>query len=68
MYEFGNKHEELMHYWPARIFQHETDHLNGEVYIDKAETRSLTTYDNLEDYWAFEAVPQEASKTLGFEL
>lgn len=68
MDESGQEHEEVMHYWPARIFQHETDHLNGEVYIDQAETRSLTTYDNLEDYWAFEAVPAEAAKTLGFEL
>lgn len=66
--EVGNEHEEEMHNWPARIFQHETDHLSGEVYIDKAQTRSLTTYDNLEDYWAFEAVPTEASKELGFEL
>lgn len=66
--EVGNYHEEELHNWPARIFQHETDHLSGEVYIDKAETRSLTTYDNLEDYWAFEAVPKEASEQLGFEL
>lgn len=27
--------------WQARIFQHETDHLDGIVYIDKALTRSL---------------------------
>ncbi len=27
--------------WQARIFQHETDHLDGTVYIDKALTRSL---------------------------
>ncbi|TCD54438.1 peptide deformylase [Alloscardovia theropitheci] len=66
--ELGNEHEQELHNWPARIFQHETDHLSGEVYIDKAETRSLTTYDNLEDYWAFEAVPREAAETLGFEL
>ncbi|MFC0266231.1 peptide deformylase [Alloscardovia macacae] len=66
--EMGQEHEEEMHDWPARIFQHETDHLAGEVYIDKAETRSLTTYDNLEDYWAFEAVPREAAEALGFEL
>ncbi|GHD12666.1 peptide deformylase [Zhihengliuella salsuginis] len=29
--------------WPARIYQHETDHLAGTVYIDRAETRSLTS-------------------------
>lgn len=27
--------------WQARIIQHETDHLDGMVYIDKALTRSL---------------------------
>ncbi|WP_313813730.1 peptide deformylase [Glutamicibacter sp.] len=27
--------------WQARIFQHETDHLYGTVYVDKAVTRSL---------------------------
>ncbi|WP_411733886.1 peptide deformylase [Paeniglutamicibacter sp.] len=27
--------------WQARIFQHEIDHLDGTVYIDKALTRSL---------------------------
>ena len=29
--EDGNKHEEHLHGWPARIFQHETDHLSGEL-------------------------------------
>lgn len=28
--------------WPARIVQHETDHLSGTLYIDKALTRSLS--------------------------
>ena len=36
--EDGNKHEEHLHGWPARIFQHETDHLSGELYIDQAES------------------------------
>ena len=48
--EDGKQHEEHLHGWPARIFQHETDHLSGELYIDKAEIRSLTTYENLEDF------------------
>ncbi|MEV6555748.1 peptide deformylase [Nocardia sp. NPDC051756] len=28
--------------WPARIVQHETDHLNGILYVDKAEPGTLT--------------------------
>jgi peptide deformylase len=28
--------------WPARIAQHETDHLNGVLYVDRCELRSLS--------------------------
>ncbi|MFT8638459.1 MAG: peptide deformylase [Bifidobacterium sp.] len=66
--ESGNEHHEKLHGWPARIFQHETDHLHGELYIDKAEIRSLSTGENLDEYWAFEATPNTAAKELGFEL
>ncbi|WEV53321.1 peptide deformylase [Bifidobacterium sp. ESL0704] len=66
--ENGNKHEERLHGWPARIFQHETDHLNGEVYIDRAEIRSLATDENLEDYWCEDPVPTQAAEELGFKL
>lgn len=37
--------------WLARILQHEIDHLQGRLYIDRMETRSLTTLDNLNRYW-----------------
>jgi peptide deformylase len=33
--------------WPARIVQHEVDHLNGQIYVDRVVTRSLSTMDNL---------------------
>ncbi|WEV41703.1 peptide deformylase [Bifidobacterium sp. ESL0682] len=66
--EDGNKHEEHLHGWPARIFQHETDHLSGEVYIDQAEIRSLATDENLEDYWCEDPVPTDAARELGFKL
>ena len=66
--ENGNHHQERLHGWPARIFQHETDHLSGELYIDKAEIRSLTTYENLEDYWCDDPVPAAAAEELGFDL
>jgi len=29
--------------WPARILQHEVDHLDGTLYIDRMKTRSFAT-------------------------
>ena len=29
--------------WPARILQHEVDHLDGTLYIDRMRTRSFGT-------------------------
>ena len=29
--------------WPARIVQHETDHLNGTLYVDRMLSRSLAS-------------------------
>lgn len=66
--EDGNRHEERLHGWPARIFQHETDHLSGEVYIDRAEIRSLSSDENLADLWCENPVPTEAAEELGFDL
>ncbi|MBE5064779.1 peptide deformylase [Bifidobacterium saeculare] len=66
--EDGNRHEEHLHGWPARIFQHETDHLSGEVYIDRAEIRSLSSDENLADLWCEDPVPTEAAEELGFDL
>ena len=36
--------------WYARILQHEIDHLNGTVYIDRMLSRSMTTQSNL-SHW-----------------
>ncbi|MDJ0358116.1 MAG: peptide deformylase [Actinomycetota bacterium] len=38
----GARQSEDFSGWPARIAQHETDHLCGTLYIDKALTRSLS--------------------------
>jgi peptide deformylase len=35
------------HGWYARILQHEIDHLNGTLYIDRMETRSFSTVENI---------------------
>jgi len=53
--------------WQARIVQHETDHLNGVVYVDKLETRSLATTQNYTANWA-DPIPTRAAKALGFRL
>jgi peptide deformylase len=37
--------------WPARIAQHEADHLAGVLYVDRMDTRSLTTFANLGRHW-----------------
>ena len=37
--------------WFARILQHEIDHLNGAMYIDRMEPRSFMNVENLNRYW-----------------
>lgn len=37
--------------WPARIVQHEADHLAGTLYIDRMDPRSFTTSSNLGRFW-----------------
>ena len=37
--------------WYARILQHEIDHLNGTLYIDRMRTRSFTSMQNLTEFW-----------------
>jgi peptide deformylase len=38
--------------WYARILQHEIDHLNGTLYIDRMLSRSFMSIANLTKYWA----------------
>lgn len=51
--------------WPARIIQHETDHLAGTLYLDKAELRSLCTNEEYAARWA-QPTPAAAARGLGF--
>jgi peptide deformylase len=37
--------------WYARILQHEIDHLNGTLYIDRMSARSFTSMENLAEFW-----------------
>jgi peptide deformylase len=50
--------------WYARILQHEIDHLNGALYIDRMEPRSFTTLENMGRHWKNMAIPA-VRKTLG---
>ena len=62
--EAGIARRREFHGWPARIVQHETDHLNGIVYVDKVLTRSLCA--NAEySRWAAPGI-SEARRVLGF--
>jgi len=52
--------------WYARILQHEIDHLNGTLYIDRMRTRSFTSMENLAEFWKGRPV-DEIKKTLCVE-
>ncbi len=66
--EHGADIDELVTGWSARIVQHETDHLRGTLYLDRAELRSLATTDGFGARWATEPRPAGASHALGFSL
>lgn len=51
--------------WQARIVQHETDHLAGTLYLDKAEPRSLCSNEEYAARWA-QPTPERAARALGF--
>lgn len=64
----GRELDEVLTGWPARIVQHETDHLAGVLYVDSVETRSLSTNEMYARAWAGEATPRAAAGALGFRL
>ena len=65
--EAGRTVDEVLHGWPARIVQHETDHLSGRLYVDDAEMRSLISAEGIQP-WVADAGPERAARELGFEL
>ena len=65
--EFGRPVDEVFSGWPARIVQHETDHLDGILYLDRAELRSLSSNQAMADRWN-QPTPDEAAQALGFDL
>jgi peptide deformylase len=50
--------------WYARILQHEIDHLNGNLYIDRMRSRTFMLLDNYNRYWKGKPIG-EIKLTLG---
>ncbi|MFJ3305168.1 peptide deformylase [Streptomyces sp. NPDC086549] len=65
--EAGRAVDEVFTGWPARIVQHETDHLDGMLYLDRAELRSLSSNQAMAERWA-QPTPDAAAAALGFPL
>ena len=59
---YWNEHTEeksvLATGWYARILQHEIDHLQGTLYIDKMRPRSFTSIENLTRYWKTKTISE----------
>ncbi|MFB7493400.1 peptide deformylase [Streptomyces sp. NPDC056161] len=51
----------------ARIVQHESDHLDGTLYVDRAELRSLSTIEEVKERWGPAGLAATAEQ-LGFPL
>lgn len=65
--EHGQPVDRVLRGWSARIIQHEVDHLRGILYLDRVETRSLSTGEKYAELWAGRP-PAEAAAALGFEI
>jgi peptide deformylase len=65
--ETGADVDEVLTGWPARIVQHETDHLSGRLYVDRAILQSLSS-DRSAAPWMLDASPERAAQVLGFDL
>ncbi|CAL9652796.1 peptide deformylase 1 [Streptomyces griseomycini] len=65
--EHGRALDEVFTGWPARIVQHETDHLDGTLYLDRAEPRSLSSHQAVAERWS-QPTAERAARALGFEL
>lgn len=47
--------------WYARILQHEIDHLNGTLYLDRMRPRSFTTNVNFNRFWSSKTIEETRS-------
>ena len=51
--------------WYARILQHEIDHLDGTLYVDRMHTRTLTTQAALGRHWSELSIDDVLAKVGG---
>lgn len=63
--ERGRAVDEVLTGWPARIVQHEVDHLGGTLYLDGAHLRSLSGVEEA-GRWLNDPTPERAAGILGF--
>ncbi|GAA4514973.1 peptide deformylase [Brevibacterium yomogidense] len=63
----GQAIDEELAGWPARITAHEADHLDGILYLDTAQMRSLATDEAVARWWG-RADTRDAAAALGFEV
>ncbi len=66
--EEANPHTIRAFGWYARILQHEIDHLNGTIYIDRMDTRTFASVENYKRYSSASGVlrPSEVNKSQTF--
>ena len=65
--EHGEPMNRVFSGWTARIVQHEVDHVRGRLYLNRVETRSLSTIDSYARLWAGQPT-EAAAASLGFTL
>ncbi|PJI94886.1 peptide deformylase [Luteimicrobium subarcticum] len=65
--EHGRPVDEVLTGWTARIVQHETDHLDGTLYVDRAELRSLASNSTFASLWGGVATA-DVGRVLGFDV
>ncbi|HXR78866.1 MAG TPA: peptide deformylase [Bryobacteraceae bacterium] len=58
---FGEPKQIQAYGWYARILQHEIDHLNGALYLDRMLPRTFTTMEHLNRYWKDKTIAEVES-------
>jgi peptide deformylase len=59
----GTEHEEVKHGLVAGTFQHEVDHLDGVLFVDRADPRTLATWEQFDRHQREEFVRRVAGLT-----
>jgi peptide deformylase len=55
---YGQPQTWLTHGWHARILQHEVDHLDGVLYVDRMITRSFATSEHVRTHYADQRIAE----------